>query len=142
MHLGYISTRFQRLSEQRQLGYYVAGPASDEDVLVTEQRLGISLPEQVRLFYRSYNGLRVDEPQLELLPIERLDFVFPHRLHFATLDGGRLFFDTARINEAGQWTIVTEGGDRVTFTVGSFWTMHIWAWVEKRRKIWLGEAAT
>ena len=143
MHLEQLPSRFQKLSKRRGLNYSLAGATSGEDVLRAEQRLGVSFPAQVKLFYRSFNGLRVDDPQLEVLPIERLDFAAPDRLHFATLAGiRRLFFDVSQINVAGQWDIVTEDDYRVTFTMASFWASKIWAWVEKERAIWEDEAAT
>ena len=143
MHLEQIPSRFQKLSKRRELKYSLAGAASGEDILRAEQRLGISFPEQVKLFYRSFNGLRVEEPQLEVLPIERIDIASPDRLHFATLDGDRrMFFDVSHLNAAGQWDIVAEDNYRVTFTMASFWTNKIWAWVEKERGIWEDEAAT
>jgi hypothetical protein len=87
--------------------------------------------------------LRVDDPQLEILSIERLNFASPGRLHFATLeDSRRLFFDVSHLNVAEQWNIVTEKAYRVTYTMASFWTNKIWAWVEKKRAIWEDEAAT
>jgi cell wall assembly regulator SMI1 len=137
MYLGYISTRLQKLSEQRHIKYRVAGPASNESIALAEQRFKVSFPEQVRVFYQNYNGLRVEEPQLEIYPLEGLDLISPERLHFTTLNTNeRLLFDVSHINEAGQWDIVTEDNYRVTLTMASFWTNKIWAWIEKRCEIW------
>src|SRR5262249_21750042 len=103
MHLEQFPSRLQKLSEQRGLRYSLAGAASPEGIARAEQRLGVSFPEQVKLFYRRFNGLRVDDPRLEVFPVEQLNFAPPPRLHFATLDGNhRLHFDVSRINEAGQ----------------------------------------
>lgn len=146
MHLEHISSRFQKLAEKHELNYSLAAPASDDEILRAERRLGVSFPEQVRLFYRSFNGLRVDDPPLEVLSVERLNLASPGRLHFATLDGRRpLYFDTSRTNEAEQWDIVSADDYRVTLTMASFWSNKIWAWVEKRHAIWRewqDEAAT
>ena len=137
MHLDQVPSRFQKLAAKREVSYSLSAPASDEEILRTERRLGVSFSEQVRLFYRSFNGLRVDDPQLEVLPLERLNLASPNRLHFATLAGSRpLYFDVSRLNEAGQWDILAEDGYRVTLTMASFWSNKIWAWVEKRRAIW------
>lgn len=137
MHLEHIPSRFQKLAAERGLNYSLAAPASDDEILRAERRLGVSLPEQVRLFYRSFNGLRVDDPQLEVLSVERLNFASPSRLHFATLDGGRpLYFDVSHAKEAGQWGIVSADDYRVTLTMASFWSNKIWTWIEKRRAIW------
>lgn len=146
MRLEDIPSRFQKLLAKRALNYSLAAPASDDEILRVELRLGVSFPRQVRLFYRSFNGLRVDDPQLEILSVERLNLASPSRLHFATLDGSRLlYFDVSHMNEAGQWDIVSAEDYRVTLTMASFWSNKIWAWVEKRRAIWReweGEAAT
>jgi SMI1/KNR4 family protein SUKH-1 len=137
MHLEHIPSRFQKLAENHGLNYSIAAAASVDELLRAEQRLGVTFPEQVRLFYRSFNGLRVDDPPLEVLPVGRLNFASPDRLHFATLGGGRpLYFDVSHPNEAGQWDIVSADDYRVTLTMASFWSNKIWAWVEQRRAIW------
>jgi cell wall assembly regulator SMI1 len=143
MRLEQMGSRFQKVSKQRELKYSLAGAVAEEDILSAEQRLSLSFPEQVKLFYRNFNGLRVDDPQLEVLPVGRLDFASPDRLHFATVDGKRgIFCDVSHINVAGQWDIVASDDYRATFTMASFWTTTIWAWVEKRRPIWQNEAPT
>lgn len=137
MHIADLPLRFQRLAGKGELKYSLAAPVSEDEMLRAERRLGISFPAQVELFYRSFNGLRVDDPQLEVLPVERLNFASPDRLHFATLDGGRpLYFDVSRTNEAEQWDIVAADDYRVTLSMASFWSNKIWAWVERRRAIW------
>ena len=143
MQLEQLPSRFSKLSQNRELKYSLAGPASDEELREAEQRLGLSFPGQVSLFYRSYNGLRVEEPQLEVFPVERLSLSIPNRLHFATLNGiEHLYFDVSRINEADQWDIVAADGFRVTLTVASFWSNRMWSWIERKRPIWQPEAAT
>ena len=137
MQLEHFALRFEKLSESLGLKYSLGEPTSESDVSQTAETLGISFPAQVSLFYRHFNGLRVENPQLEILPIEQLDFVFPNLLHFVTLDGNRkLFFDTSHINDAEQWNVVTENGFCVTMTMASFWSNKIWAWLERKRVIW------
>ena len=137
MRLEQIPLLLQKLSQRHGLEYSLADAASAQDIREAEERLGVSIPWQVKLFYSSYNGLRVEDPQLEILPAGRLERADPVRLHFATLDGGRrLYFDASHVNEAGQWDVVAEDGYRVTLTMASFWSNRIWAWVEKRRPIW------
>ncbi len=126
MHLEHVPSRFQKLAEKHGLNYSLASPTSGEEILRAERHLGVSFPEQVRLFYRSFNGLRVAEPPFEVLPVERLYFASPNRLHFATLDGGRpLYLDVSHLNEAEQWDIVSADGYRVTLTMASFWSNKI-----------------
>jgi hypothetical protein len=142
MLLEQLPSRFSNLQQNRELKYFLPGPASDEEVARGEQKLGLSFPAPVALFYRSYNGLRVEEPHLEVLPVERLSLSMPNRLHFATVDGSKhLYFDVSRINEAEQWDIVTADGFRVTLTMASFWPNRMWSWIEKKRPIWKPEAA-
>ncbi len=143
MHLEHFASRFQKLSQQRELNYSLSGPASHEEIIATEGRLGVSFPVQVKLFYQNFNGLRVADPRLEVFPLEQLNFASPNRLHFATLNGDRpLYFDVSHLNAADQWDIVAADGYRVTLTMASFWSNKIWAWVEKRRSIWQDERAT
>ena len=142
MHLEQLPSRFSNLSQNRELKYSLASPASDEEVARGEQKLCLSFPAQVRLFYRSYNGLRVEEPHLEVFPVERLTLFMPNRLHFATINGSEhLYFDVSRINEAEQWDIVAADDYRVTLTMASFWSTRMWSWIEKKRPIWQPEAA-
>ncbi len=140
MLLEQLPSRFSKLSQRRELKYSLAGPASDEEVARGEHKLGLSFPVQVRSFYRSYNGLRVEEPHLEVLPIERL-ILFPNRLHFASLNSSEhLYFDVSHINEAEQWDIVAADGYRVTLTFASFWSIRMWSLIEKKSPIWQPEA--
>lgn len=137
MHLEQLPSRFSKLSQKRQLKYFLGNPASDEEVKRAERKLGLVFPAQVRSFYCSFNGLQVEEPQLEMLPVERLNFSMPNRLHFATLNGiEHLYFDGSRINEAEQWDIIAANGFRVTLTLASFWSNKMWAWIEWKKPIW------
>ena len=143
MLLEQIPSRFKNLSSHRALKHYLASPASEAEIMEAERRLGVSFPAQVKSFYQHYNGLSVDDPQLEVLPIERIDFASPKLLHFATLDGRHnLYFDVSKMNDADQWDIVNTDGFPVTVTMASFWTNRMWAWIDKRRAIWKEEGAT
>jgi cell wall assembly regulator SMI1 len=140
MRLEHLRLQFQERERHGAFSCCVAPPASDEDILEAEQRLNVSFPQQVKMFYQCLNGLRVESPPLEILPIERLHRDSEARLHFATLDGSRqLFFDTSHLNEAAQWDIIGADGFRVTLTMASFWSNKIWAWIDKRRAIWQDE---
>lgn len=143
MHLEQLPLRFQKLSKQRELNYSLGDPASDEEISQAERRLRVSFPAQVKLFYRNFDGLRVDDPQLEVFSLARLNFASTNRLHFATLAENRpLYFDVSLLNVAEQWDIVTADGYRVTLTMASFWSNKIWAWVVRRRAIWQEVSAT
>ena len=137
MQLEHFALRFEKLSNLSGLKYSLGESALEGDVSQAEERLGISFPAQVVIFYKNFNGLRVEKPQLEVLPIGNLNFAFPNRLHFATFDGNhRLYFDTSQTNAAEQWDIVAEDDFRVTLTMASFWSNKIFAWVERKRVIW------
>ena len=137
MQLEHFALQLEKLSQQCGLNYSLGNAAPEDNISQAEEKLGVSFPSKVLLFYRSFNGLRVENPQLEVLPIEQLNFVFPNRLHFATVDGKhRLYFDTSQINVAGQWNILAEDGYCVTLTMPAFWSSYIWKWIRSRRVIW------
>ena len=137
MQIEHFALQFEKLSKLRDLRYSLGKPTLEVDASQAEEKLGVSFPAQVSLFYRHLNGLHVEEPPLEILPIEQLNFVFPNRLHFATLDGNRrLYFDTSKINAAEQWNVVAEDDYCVTLSMASFWSNKIFAWVGRRRAIW------
>ena len=140
MHLEQIPSEFQKLSNQNDLIYSLGKAASKEEIFKAEQKLDVTFPTQIKLFYESYNGLRVEEPQLEVLSLEQLHFVTPYKLNFAVIDDRHQFyFDTSQINEADQWDIVTQDDYLITKTMASFWTNKIWAWLKRRREIWKEE---
>ena len=137
MYLEHVARKFERLQLQRGIISSLGKPASENLISQVESNLGVSFPAKVAVFYKHFNGLRVEDPHVEIFPIEQMNFVFPNRLHFATFDKiNRVFFDTSQINEAGQWSIVAEDGFRITLTMPSIWSAHIWGWVEWRRVIW------
>src|SRR5258706_1956456 len=122
MLLDEIPLRFKNLSSHRELRYSLANPASDPNIVQAEQRLGILFPQQVRSFYQHYDGLRVDDPPLEILAVDQITSSSPNRLHFATIDGSHhLHFDISKVNAAEQWDIVTTDGFCVTLSMASFW---------------------
>lgn len=137
MYLEHVARKFERLQWQRGIISSLGNPASENLISQVENNLGVSFPTKVAVFYKHFNGLRVQDPRVEILPVEQLKFVFPNRLNFATFDhSNRVFFDTSQINEAGQWNILAEDGFFITLTMPSLWSAHIWGWVEWRRVIW------
>jgi hypothetical protein len=126
------------------LVYTIGAPSSESTIADAEQRLALRFPKQVVDFYTAYNGLRVEEPQIEILTVERLEYLTENSsslLHFATVDHlHKVYFDTSHINVAGQWDIVASSGYRITFTMASFWSNKLWAWIDKQRTIWKDES--
>ena len=137
MRLDQFALRLEKLSKLQNLAHSLSTEASELEIKQAEEKLGVLFPEQGKLFYGNYNGLHVEAPAVEVLPIEALEFIFPERLHFATFDRShRLCFDTSHTNEAGQWNILAENDFCVTLTMASFWSNKIFAWVKNGRIIW------
>jgi cell wall assembly regulator SMI1 len=139
-----VAKHLKQRESQLRLRYVLGLPAAPEAIVEAEARLGVALPAQVARFYRQYDGLRIDDPPLDVLPLAQLAFVAPQRLHFATVDGRHaLGFNTAALNAAAQWDIVTlTSGYRITLTMASFWSNKLWAWLDQGRPIWMPELPT
>ena len=141
MHLDHVAMHLERRAQQCGLRVVLGTPVSDISVAAAEARLHLAFPAQVRRFYQHYNGLRVEDPPLEVLPIEQFAFAATQRLHFATVNHiHQLCFDTSRLNEARQWDILAYPSElQVTLTMASFWSNKLWAWIDKGRPIWQPE---
>jgi len=142
MHIEDVAKHFEKRARQRGLHYVLGGAAPEAVIVQAEERLRVVFPAQVKRFYQHYNGLHVEDPPLEVVPLERLAFSAPARLHFATVDREhQLCFDVSQLNEAGQWDIVSApDGVPVTLTMASFWSNKLWAWIDQGRAIWRPEA--
>jgi cell wall assembly regulator SMI1 len=116
----------------------IGAPASDEDLQQAESRLGVQFPEQMKVFYRHYDGLSVAAPAIVVHRLADLSWTSPSALRFATLDNQHdLHLDTSHLNVADQWDVVSsDNGEIVTRTWASFWSNKLWAWVDKGRAIW------
>ncbi len=136
MHLDQIQRRFEKLRQQG-LEYRIAPAASTEAIDAAEQRLGVKFPEQVRRFYSAFDGIEVLEPPFKLYALDELERD-DSQLVFCLCDHvHRLAFKTGQVNDAGQWFIVNaETGYRITYTMASFWSIHMWSWIELGRPIW------
>lgn len=136
MNIQDIGKRLQKLSRVTGTNFAMGIPTSRDAISHAEQRLNVLFPEQIKIFYSNINGLKVEDPKLEIFPIENVEKSSEDRLIFAILAGAHpLYFDLSRTNEANQWDIVAEDGFVVTKTMASFWSNKIWAWVERRRSI-------
>lgn len=85
----------------------------------------------------TFNGMEVDTPHIKLWPIEEFQRQGA-KLVFAQCDRTvSLAFEILERNEAGEWFIVNaETGYRITYTMASFWSVHMWNWIEKHRPFW------
>ena len=118
--------------------FHLCDPASEDEISVTERRLAISLPHQIKLSYQHYNGFSVENPPLEILPLNALSYQADSKIHFATFNkSAKVCFDSNSLNQAGQWSILNCQDDYlITLTMASFWSNKVFAWIDKRRKIW------
>ena len=138
MYLYDVAKHLKRHEVERGLVHDLGSPADEHELASAEQRLEVTLPFQVREFYRHYNGLSVEHPPLVVLSLDQLTFLEPNALHFSTFDRiHRLCFDVSHLNNAGQWNVFDfESRYQVTLTMASFWSNKIWNWIDKHRAIW------
>jgi len=140
MELSHIPQNLDKLFMNKRNAFILESGASEEEVLSTEKNLKISFPEQVKLFYKTYNGLIIKNPKLEIYPINKLKFKGFGKLEFVLVNEIHpLFFETNSLNHASQWNIVAKNNYLVTMTMASFWSNKIWAWIRSERTIWKEE---
>ena len=116
-------------------------PSSCDQIKEIESKLGVNFPEQVKLFYSACNGLKTNDPALEIKPLSEL-VIEQAKIEFAVFNKQHsLSFDLSCINEAGQWDIINSKTEfKVTKTMAGFWSNKIFAWLDKGRPIWQEEA--
>jgi hypothetical protein len=136
MHLAQIVQRFDSLRNEG-IVYRLAPGATRDMARQTEARLGIKFPEQVVSFWMAFDGLEVDLPPFKILPFSEMKRE-GELVVFCLCDRTiRVAFDVRAENEAGQWSILNaETGYRITLTMASFWSTHMWSWIVKHRPIW------
>lgn len=111
--------------------------ASEGEIEAAEERLQVCFPDPVIRFWSSLNGLEVADPPLRIFSLSEL--WLDEGLLFFTICNGtvRLAFDIRSMNVANQWSILAaDSGCRITYTMASFWSSHMWTWLLKRRAIW------
>jgi hypothetical protein len=137
MYLSQIPQNLAKLEPSDPNGYWIGDGLTKAEIEGIEAILHVAIPEQIKLFFSTFNGLGVTSPPFEIYPIERWVIKRVNKVEFAQVDGRHaLFFDTAMLNQAGQWNIVSNTGYVVTHTMASFWSNKLWAWVRDRREIW------
>ncbi len=140
MDLLHIPRNLEKLFSDKSGFFKLETGASKNEIRETEMKLNLSFPAQVKLFYETYNGLMVENPSLCIHPLEKMKFTAPGKLEFAIFDEIHpVCFDVTSINHGGQWNIVAEKDFLVTFTMASFWSNKIWAWLRNRRTMWKEE---
>jgi hypothetical protein len=129
------------LKKRDNLQVEIGLPATSDQITEVEKKIGVKFPEQVKWFFQACNGLRVIEPAISVKSLSDLKIGQNFTIEFTVIDNQHILsFDAARINEAGQWSIVnSETGFVVTKTMASFWSNKIFAWLDNRRTIWAVE---
>jgi hypothetical protein len=138
MNLHDIEINLRKLETE----YHIECGISDAKIDEVQEAIGKKLPEQVKMFYKSCNGLSVNQ-KLEIYEINKLN-ISDGILEFALFNGKYpVGFDISHINDAGQWSIINvETKFVITQTMASFLTNKIWAWLLRGRKIWAEEKYT
>ncbi|XXF77594.1 SMI1/KNR4 family protein [Myxococcaceae bacterium GXIMD 01537] len=128
----------ERRARTSGLRFQLSPPATEDALEQVARVIGAPLPSQVLLFYRAYNGMLVEEPNLRVLPVEELKLASAGRVPFAMVgDGHWLAFEVGARNVADQWDIVSmDTRAVVTLTMASFWSNKVFAWLDNRRAIW------
>lgn len=103
-----------------------------------ENQLGLTIPEKTKHFYKVFNGLKTQNPQLTVFAIEDWKKNTDGLIHFATFNNSaEIFFDTRRLNQADQWTITNPASNyEITLSMSSFWSNKIWHWIKDQKEIW------
>ena len=139
MRIDELAQAFRKRAVGTSLRYRL-GPAASEVALARlAQRIEADVPDIVAAFYRCHDGLDVQEPALEMYSVERLVLRDPGLVPFCVFDHTHeLAYDVAARNQAGQWDIVAVPSRVVlTRTLPSFWSNKLFAWIDKRRPVWM-----
>ncbi len=141
MELKYLKQNLEKSKKKNGITYLLGKPVSKEEIESLEYRIKIHFPNQVKLFFMTHNGLKIQNPDLEIFPINELVCVTKKRIKFCKIDNiHEIGFDISKLNSAGQWNILNLSTNFViTLTMASFWSNKIWAWVNNRREIWKKE---
>ena len=136
MHLDQVVQRFHSLAHKG-LVYRLALGAASGVLHEAETRLGVKFPEQVTAFWSAFDRLEVEDPPFKILSVREMKRE-GELLVFGICDRSvRIAFDVSATNEAGEWFIVNaETGYRITFTMASLWSAHMWSWIVRHRPFW------
>jgi len=117
--------------------YRLGRSLEQSDIKSVEDKLGVQIPDKTKMFLTTVNGLRTVNPEFDLIDIATWESKNGF-IQFATFDKDQyVCFDTKKLNEAGEWTIVhKDSGYVLTLTMSSFWSNKIWHWLKQRHKIW------
>ncbi|MEP0368789.1 MAG: hypothetical protein ABJN36_11620 [Cyclobacteriaceae bacterium] len=141
MNLKDFELNFAKVKKTHPDFHFVLNKGTDEPTIASfSNDLGVEIPENVSEFFQHFNGLTTQNPDLEILRIERWEMIDNGKLKFATINGINICFDCSRTNQAGQWTILNaETNYELTLTMSSFWSNKIWHWIRTGKEIWKDE---
>jgi hypothetical protein len=141
MNINHFILNIEKRSNKNGLRIQVGKPAIESAIKAFEERNGIKIPQQVKWFYQKCNGLNVEDPALNIKPIENLNKDEADKIIFAIFrEKHRICFDISKNNAASQWNILNyDTGFLITLTMASFWTNKIFAWLDNQRTIWKEE---
>ncbi len=142
MNLQDIDKKLNQIqSNSTDFSFTINSGLSDSDIENIQTKIGKQIPNKIKKFYSSINGLKTSNPDFEILPIEKWNSAESDLIHFATFDKDlKAYFDTKELNQADSWSIINPKDNYVlTLTMSSFWSNKIWHWIEKKREIWKDE---
>lgn len=142
MNLKDFNQNLQKVKETKELFVFSLLKGADNLVFEkVEKKLGVSIPEKTKEFYKFHNGFKTHQPHFELLPVENWTSIGKGKIHFATFDNEiKIYFESSKINSANQWSINTQKTDyEITLSMRSFWSNKIWHWLRSERTIWKDE---
>lgn len=118
-----ISAIIDRIkTDQKELGITLYGKASDEKIMYTESILKLQFPEDIKTFYKFYNGFESDGDMFRIIPLEEIidneknKSLLSHQFHIAeymdycdmwTVDVNTLTNSYSIINEAEKTITLT-----------------------------------
>ena len=138
MQLNNFINRLDKIHQSNNAFEYKLGKLIQvSDIMDTEMRLKIVIPNRIKSFYLIANGLKTINPCFELIELNSW-IVDNGLIHFATFDNSnKIYFDIKHLNQANEWTILNKDSNyEITLTISSFWSNKIWHWIEQKKKIW------
>ena len=101
MQIEHVAAQLRRKSAEIGWSYTLGSPASESALIAAETRLGVTFPEQVKVFYRNYDGLVAGAPSVVVHSVANLRFLTEEYLLFATIANEHHFcFDVSSLNQA------------------------------------------
>lgn len=107
---------------QQELGLTLYGSASDEKITYAESVLQLSLPEDIKTFYKFCNGLESDGDMFRIVPLEEMidneknKSLLPHQFYIAEYMDYCDMWTLDIHTSANTYSIINEAEATVTLT--------------------------